>query len=106
MRELPHAEREDYVPESPPGPRYGSDNRRRAAYTDRDPEAAAAARPAGPDLVEGGTFVSIVRVGLSETKKFAEGYDAIFGKKKGAEEKKAEKSDTGKKKKKKSKKKA
>jgi hypothetical protein len=26
--------------------------------------------------------VSIIRVGLSETKKFAEGYDAIFGKKK------------------------
>jgi hypothetical protein len=26
--------------------------------------------------------VSIVRVGLAETKKFAEGYDAIFGKKK------------------------
>jgi hypothetical protein len=29
---------------------------------------------------KGGPFVSIVRVGLSETKKFAEGYDAIFGK--------------------------
>jgi hypothetical protein len=26
--------------------------------------------------------VSIIRVGLSETKKFAEGYDAIFAKKK------------------------
>lgn len=26
--------------------------------------------------------MSIVRVGLSETKKFAEGYEAIFGKKK------------------------
>jgi hypothetical protein len=26
--------------------------------------------------------MSIVRVGLGETKKFAEGYDAIFGKKK------------------------
>jgi hypothetical protein len=25
------------------------------------------------------TFVSIVRVGLAETKNFAEGYDAIFG---------------------------
>jgi hypothetical protein len=25
--------------------------------------------------------VSIVRVGLAETKKFADGYDAIFGKK-------------------------
>jgi hypothetical protein len=30
----------------------------------------------------GGTAVSIVRVGLAETKKFAEGYDAIFGSKK------------------------
>jgi len=26
--------------------------------------------------------VSIVRIGLAETKKFSEGYDAIFGKKK------------------------
>jgi hypothetical protein len=26
--------------------------------------------------------VSIIRVGLAETKKFAEGYEAIFGKKK------------------------
>ncbi len=26
--------------------------------------------------------MSIVRVGLAETKKYAEGYDAIFGKKK------------------------
>jgi hypothetical protein len=33
-------------------------------------------------LLEGGTLVSIVRVGLSETRHFAEGYDAIFGKKK------------------------
>lgn len=33
--------------------------------------------------------VSIVRVGLSETKNFAEGYDAIFGKKKAAKPKKA-----------------
>jgi hypothetical protein len=33
--------------------------------------------------------VSIVRIGLAETKKFAEGYEAIFGsrKKKAAEEK-------------------
>jgi hypothetical protein len=30
--------------------------------------------------------VSIVRVGLAETKKFAEGYDAIFGKKKATTE--------------------
>jgi hypothetical protein len=35
-----------------------------------------------------GVFVSIVRVGLAETKNFAEGYDAIFGKKKGGEGKK------------------
>jgi hypothetical protein len=33
--------------------------------------------------------VSIVRVGLAETKKFAEGYDAIFGKKKAGTAKKA-----------------
>jgi hypothetical protein len=32
--------------------------------------------------------VSIVRVGLGETKKFGEGYDAIFGKKKTAAAKK------------------
>jgi hypothetical protein len=31
----------------------------------------------------GGTSVSIVRIGLSETKHFSDGYDAIFGKKKG-----------------------
>jgi hypothetical protein len=30
----------------------------------------------------GGFIVSIVRIGLAETNKFAEGYDAIFGKKK------------------------
>ena len=30
---------------------------------------------------KGGDFVSIVRIGLAETKKFSEGYDAIFGKK-------------------------
>jgi hypothetical protein len=33
--------------------------------------------------------VSIVRVGLAETKNFAEGYEAIFGKKKSAKPKKA-----------------
>lgn len=32
--------------------------------------------------------MSIVRVGLAETKKFAEGYEAIFGKKKSTEGKK------------------
>jgi hypothetical protein len=32
--------------------------------------------------------MSIVRVGLAETKNFAEGYDAIFGKKKDQDEKK------------------
>jgi hypothetical protein len=37
----------------------------------------------------GGRFVSIVRVGLAETKNFADGYDAIFGKKKGTTAKKA-----------------
>jgi hypothetical protein len=34
--------------------------------------------------------VSIVRIGLAETKNFAEGYDAIFGKKKNTSAKKAE----------------
>jgi len=33
--------------------------------------------------------VSIVRVGLAETKKYAEGYDTIFGKKDKKEPKKA-----------------
>jgi hypothetical protein len=32
--------------------------------------------------------VSIIRVGLAETKNFAEGYEAIFGKKKDTEGKK------------------
>jgi hypothetical protein len=31
--------------------------------------------------------VSIVRIGLAESKNFAEGYDAIFGKKQNAKEK-------------------
>jgi hypothetical protein len=47
--------------------------------------------------------VSIVRIGLSETKNFSEGYDAIFGKKKAGQAKKAKasaKNSTGKKKKK------
>ncbi len=30
--------------------------------------------------------MSIIRIGLAETKNFANGYDAIFGKKKEAEE--------------------
>lgn len=34
--------------------------------------------------------MSIVRVGLAETKKFADGYDAIFGKKKSSAESAAE----------------
>ena len=33
--------------------------------------------------------MSIVRIGLAETKHFAEGYEAIFGKKKAASAKKA-----------------
>ena len=37
----------------------------------------------------GETTVSIVRVGLAETKNFAEGFDAIFGKKKAAPRKKS-----------------
>ena len=40
--------------------------------------------------------MSIIRVGLAETKNFAEGYEAIFGKKKKEEdEKKPEATDTG-----------
>ena len=56
---------------------------------------------------DGGPFVSIVRVGLAETKKFAEGYDAIFGKKKAApvKQEKASAEDAPAKKKKKAKKK-
>lgn len=43
--------------------------------------------------------MSIVRIGLGETKKFAEGYDLIFGsKKKPAKPKKAEPAKTKKKK--------
>lgn len=50
---------------------------------------------------DGGKAVSIVRVGLGETKNFAEGYEAIFGKKDdkkkaeaaAAEDKKEEKKD-------------
>lgn len=52
--------------------------------------------------------MSIVRVGLAETKNFAEGYDAIFGKKKAVESKKTKavaKGSTAQKKKKTSKKK-
>lgn len=42
--------------------------------------------------------MSIVRVGLAETKKFSDGYDAIFGKKKTGDTAQA-KSQAGKKKK-------
>jgi hypothetical protein len=44
-------------------------------------------RPTLPNLT-GGTSVSIVRIGLAETKHFADGYDAIFGRKKAAQGKK------------------
>jgi hypothetical protein len=39
-------------------------------------------------LQKGEPIVTIVRVGLGETKKFADGYDAIFGKKKSSASKK------------------
>jgi hypothetical protein len=55
-----------------------------------------------------GVFVSIVRIGLGETKNFGAGYDAIFGKKKAGESKKTKtvaKAASAKKKKKASKKK-
>jgi hypothetical protein len=50
--------------------------------------------------IDGGDAVSIVRVGLAETKKFAEGYEAIFGKKKDKKETSEEKKPADKKKKK------
>jgi hypothetical protein len=59
-------------------------------------------------LVREEFYVSIVRIGLAETEKFAEGYEAIFGKKKAADSKKTKapaKSAAAKKKKKTSKKK-
>jgi len=43
--------------------------------------------------------VSIIRVGLAETKNFAEGYDAIFGKKKDKKDEAEPKAEKGKKKK-------
>ena len=39
--------------------------------------------------------MSIIRVGLAETKHFAEGYEAIFGKKKDKKEEKDEKDESG-----------
>jgi hypothetical protein len=42
--------------------------------------------------------VSIVRIGLGETKNFAEGYEAIFGKKKRSASKQARATGKGKKK--------
>src|SRR5262245_36282945 len=53
----------------------------------------------------GGSSVSIVRIGLAETKNFAEGYEAIFGKKKKEEAPKAEAAKKSKTRKKKGKKK-
>ena len=35
-------------------------------------------------IAEGETSVSIIRVGLAETKKFSDGWEAIFGKKSGS----------------------
>jgi len=49
--------------------------------------------------------VSIVRIGLGETKHFAEGYEAIFGKKSAAGKAQAQKAPAKKKKEKKRKKK-
>ena len=44
-----------------------------------------------------GWAVSIVRIGLAETKKFAQGYEAIFGSKKKKDEKTSAKDDGSKK---------
>lgn len=55
-----------------------------------------ATRPTGEilrtDICNGGKLVSIVRIGLAESKNFAEGYDAIFGKKKNTKAKKGKSS--------------
>lgn len=48
-------------------------------------------RLARPTILQRRLSVSIVRVGLAETKNFGEGFEAIFGKKKAAPEKKAKK---------------
>jgi len=53
-----------------------------------------------PLSLGGNSPMSIVRVGLAETKKFSEGYDAIFGKKKAAEKPASAKKKAGKPKKK------
>src|SRR5215469_2350059 len=42
-------------------------------------------------IAEGETSVSIIRVGLAETKKFSDGWEAIFGKKSGSTKQKAPK---------------
>ena len=52
--------------------------------------------PPGRRTYSRGDSVSIVRVGLAETKNFAEGYDAIFGTKKSAAPKKGKPSRTAK----------
>ena len=52
---------------------------RTRAYTEEISYEAARSRAAIE--VRGSALMSIVRVGLAETKKFAEGYDAIFGRK-------------------------
>ncbi len=44
-----------------------------------------------PLLISEGFVMSIVRIGLAETKNFSDGYDAIFGKKKPAAKKPAAK---------------
>jgi hypothetical protein len=49
---------------------------------------------------KGRNAVSIVRVGLAETKKFAQGYEAIFGKNASSSKASVKKSPAGKKKKK------
>jgi hypothetical protein len=73
-------------------PQAALDNRRSWTYTDGT----------HCHSRDGGLSVSIIRVGLAETKNFAQGYEAIFGKKKAKKEDKDEsgaKAGTGKKKK-------
>jgi hypothetical protein len=80
-------------------PAVGRDKRAGSFYTGQSTDGTrsrpTAGRAGGGNAFVGGSSVSIVRVGLAETKNFGEGYEAIFGKKK--EEAPAKKSQTARK---------
>jgi hypothetical protein len=69
--------------------RAGLDNRRAPIYTGEESRRLPR-RWAWAARSDGGRFVSIVRIGLGENKKFGAGYEAIFGKKKDKKEEKDE----------------